>query len=440
MFGFGQALILPFCSDLLRSPGHSTSWSTHCYIESCRSRALDCSSFSPPESGSDCQGSPESFCNFGWPQELLNSIEDMSADIYPETADAYKGPTRFAVTCPDTGDDLDYSQWIHTGAALDYHETHQQGPTSVGHGPYSNPSGLPSYQGHRNWSLPGDTWNQAINEEDCVLSSSEPAMEFSGFSDAGSYAEINDVSSTITGLIPDTRAHYQGNMSHSIDVQPVPSRTAGFVSNDMDFGSTSVHYGYKDHHRQDPHLPYQDQVQQDFQDLVPGFYPQVLYPQGQIHGRPEGATQPQDEPRTTYNVLPSRVDDMASIRANASALGSRVTASSRAYRSNTGPRLIPIPSDRAESSTRGRSSSQKASSYKELQMMPPLAPRDEGRRRDSVQTNHSSSSKYESGQRTDPLYRAYPHAVDKLYHCPFRIRGQCKHEPATLKCNYEYVK
>ncbi|GAB7340350.1 hypothetical protein MBLNU457_6796t2 [Dothideomycetes sp. NU457] len=68
--------------------------------------------------------------------------------------------------------------------------------------------------------------------------------------------------------------------------------------------------------------------------------------------------------------------------------------------------------------------------------MPPLAPRNEGKRRDSV-TNHSSSHRYDNGQRTDPLYRAYPHPVDNLYHCPFRSSGQCKHEPATLKCNYD---
>jgi len=360
--------------------------------------------------------------------------------MYPGDINSYKEPAGFSVACSDPGDDLDYSQWIHPGPVFDHHETYQQIPMVDRQDPYSNAAGHPSYHGHRDWPIPGDTWNQAINEESYILGSPDPVVEFSGFSEAGSYAEINDVSSIVPGLIPDTQSYFQGYMSDNVDMQPVPSRTAGFVSNDMDFIPMPASYGYEGQLNQDPHVLYQDQVQQDFQDHIPGYFPQATYFQGQIHGFPESATQDQAPCRTTHRVLSSsRPNDVVSSRARTIDAEYSAIASSRAYRSNTGPRLMPKDSA-AKPAMKPQNPFQQATSYGSHHKMAPHASFDESRRRDSVQTNHSSSSsKPEGGQRTDPLYKAQPHPIDKLYHCPFRGRVHCKHDPTNLKCNYEYV-
>lgn len=437
VFGLGQLLIVPFCSDLHISPGHSTPWSAYRSVGSSRTEALDPPYFSPPESSSDCQGSPQSCCNFGRAHELLDTIEDMSTEMYPGAADVYKRPMSLAVSCPDSNDDLDLSQWIQDTAALNHHETYQQDPILDRHGPYSTPSGPSSYHGHGNWSLSGDTESQAINDKDCGIPSPDPAMEFSGLPVPARYAETNDVSSMMSSLIPSTRSYYQGNMSHSTDMQPVLSRTAGFVSNDMDSGYKT---GYQDHYRQDFQRLNQDHAQEDLQDGVPGLYSQVANSRGDSHGDPVRAIQTQAALRTTCHVSrPSRADDMALAKTDTDSGDSRETGPSRAHRSNTGTRRITIPSERTGPSATHRPSSKKGSSYKDIQMMPPPAPPEEGKRRDSVQTSYPSVHNDESGQRTDPLYKAHPHPTDKLYHCPFRARGECKHEPTTLKCNYEYV-
>lgn len=51
----------------------------------------------------------------------------------------------------------------------------------------------------------------------------------------------------------------------------------------------------------------------------------------------------------------------------------------------------------------------------------------------------SASSDVDEGRyRTHALYSVGP-GVDGLYHCPFRPKENCPHEPNKLKCNYEYA-
>jgi len=400
---------------------------TYCSSESSHTQTLDNLQLSSPDLESDYQGSSDSPTFPTWTQEHLDISDNVN--MYPGNFNLYKEPAQFSVASTDPDSDLDYSQWIHPGPVLDHHEAYEHFPMVDGQDPYSHAAGHSSYQGHRNWSMPGDTWTEAINEEHYILRSQEPFMELK---DVGSYAEINDVSSNVPRLIPEAQPYFQGYMSDNVNMQPGPSQTAGFVSNEMDFVPMQASYGYEDRLAQDARVLYQDQTQQDCQDHTPGYYLQDPYYQGQTHGYPESAAQDQALFRKTHHVLSSPcLDDVGSSRARAVGAEHTANASSRAYRSNTGPRLMP---------KEDRILSQHASSHANHHTMAPLESFDGHRRRDSVQTSHSSSSsKPEGGQRTDPLYKAQPHPIDKLYHCPFRGRVQCKHDPTNLKCNYEYV-